>query len=81
MKRMIVMAMSLVAATMLVVSPVAAKKHGAKHTGPTCKQIKEAMAGGKSADDVQKDMHVTAGRVKDCTAAPKHRAKKSAKKT
>ena len=34
----------------------------------SCKEIKDAMAAGKSADDVAKDLNVTSARVKACTA-------------
>lgn len=66
----------------LLVSPAVAK-HAARHSGVTCKQIKDAIAAGKSADDVAKDMKVSAARVKACTApAPAkrtmHRKAKSA---
>jgi len=43
----------------------------------------DAIAAGKSEEDVQKDLKVTATRVKSCTApAPAHRGKRrAAKKT
>jgi len=54
----------------LVVSPaVAAKK---KASGPTCAQIKDAMKSGKTSEEVEKDLNVTAARVKGCTAPAKH---------
>jgi hypothetical protein len=56
---------------------IAAKK--AAH-GPTCKQIKDAVASGKTADEVAKDMNVSAARVKTCTAPPAKHHKKSTKK-
>jgi len=47
----------------------------------SCKQIKDAIAAGKSEEDVQKDLNVTATRVKSCTApAPAHRGKRRADK-
>jgi hypothetical protein len=65
----------LIAAASLVGSPVLAAKHTTKHT-VTCKQIKDAMDAGKSADDVAKDLKVTASRVKNCTTPPAKHGKK-----
>ena len=59
-------------------SPAIAAKKGAH--GPTCKQIKDAIASGKTADDVAKDMNVSAARVKSCTAPVAKHHRKSAKK-
>jgi hypothetical protein len=79
-KRTSVGLLALLAAGLLVAAPVsAAKRHAARHAGPTCKQIKDAIASGKSADDVAKDMKVSATRVKNCTEPAPH-AKKSTKK-
>jgi len=68
----------LLAAGLLVAAPVSAGTHAAHHT-VSCKQIKDAMASGKSADDVAKEMKVSATHVKNCTA-PAHHAKKAPKK-
>ena len=54
----------------LVTSPALAAKK--KATGPTCAQIKDAMKSGKTSEEVQKDLNVTAARVKGCTAPAKH---------
>jgi hypothetical protein len=67
----------LVAAGSLVGSPVLAAKKAARHT-VTCKQIKDAMDSGKSADDVAKDLKVSAARVKNCTMPPAKHGKKTA---
>ena len=68
-----------VALGLLGAGPVLAKTAKKTHTVP-CKQIKEAIAGGKSEDDVVKELHTTAAHVKHCTAppAPKHHAAKKA---
>ena len=57
----------LVAAAAVAGSPALAAKKATHHT-VSCKEIKDAMAGGKSADDVAKDLNVTSARVKACTA-------------
>jgi hypothetical protein len=67
---------SLLAAAVLVGSPALAA-HKAHHSTASCTKIKEAMAGGKTAEDVQKEMKVSAETVKHCTAAP---SKSSGKK-
>jgi len=54
----------------LVTSPALAAKK--KASGPTCTQIREAMKSGKTAEEVEKDLNVTAARVKGCTAPAKH---------
>ena len=70
---------SVLAAAMLVGSPALAAKRS-HHSTVSCKQIKDAMASGKSADDVAKDMKVSSERVKSCTAPPaKHHKKGTAK--
>ena len=58
----------------LVGSPAFATKK--KATGPSCKQIKDAMASGKTAEEVGKDLNVSASRVKGCTtpSAKHHKA-------
>ena len=78
MKRIGVMMVAAVATAVLVGSPALAA-----HKRPSVsKQIKDAIAAGKSEEDVQKDLKVSAARVKSCTApAPAKRGKKSAKKT
>ncbi|TMA70645.1 MAG: hypothetical protein E6J69_01800 [Deltaproteobacteria bacterium] len=77
MKRIGVM---MVLATAVLVGSPALAAH--KRASVSCKQIKDAIAAGKSEEDVQKDLKVSAARVKSCTApAPAKRGKKSAKKT
>jgi len=56
-----------VAATAVAGSPALAAKKATHHM-VSCKEIKDAMAAGKSADDVAKDLNVTSARVKACTA-------------
>ena len=82
MKRIGVMMVAALATAVLVGSPaLAAHKRMARQT-VSCKQIKDAIAAGKSEDDVQKDLKVSESRVKSCTApAPAKHSKKSAKKT
>jgi len=63
----------LLAATVLVGSAAAAHR---RHVVP-CSKIKDAIAAGKTAEDVEKDMNVSAARVKNCTAAPKSSSKKA----
>ena len=66
MKRVITTAVA--ALTLLAFAGAPASAATAKHHHRvTCKQIKEAIDGGKSSEDVQKDLHVTAARVKQCT--------------
>jgi hypothetical protein len=48
----------------LVGSPALAKK---KAPSVSCKQIKDAMTAGKTAEEVEKDLNVSASRVKSCT--------------
>lgn len=74
MKRTGIVLVSLLASSVLVGSPAVAKTHRA--TVP-CSKIKEAIAAGKTADDVAKEMNVSAARVKSCTAAPKSGGKKA----
>lgn len=45
-----------------------AKHKQGGHHHVSCQQIKDAIAAGKTEDDVTKDLHVSAGRVKQCTA-------------
>jgi len=71
-KSMLVVA-SLVAATALMASPAVAKTHHRV----TCKQIKDALAGGKSEDEVAKDLKVSASTVKHCSAQTTAAASKS----
>ena len=71
MKRIGLGLVSVLAAVAVAGSPALAK-HAAK-PAVSCKEIKDAMAAGKSADDVAKDMNVSSARVKSCTApAAKH---------
>jgi hypothetical protein len=55
----------------LVASPALAHKKKAAHPAVSCKDIKEAMGAGKTADEVAKDLKTTPARVKSCTAPPK----------
>lgn len=61
--------MTIAAVTLAAVAGTPAFAANAKQTRHhvTCKQIKEAVDGGKSSEDVQQEMHVTAARVKACT--------------
>jgi Tfp pilus assembly protein FimT len=63
------MTMAITAISLLAVAGAPAFATTAKHTRHhvTCKQINSAIDGGKSSEDVQKDLHVTAARVKSCT--------------
>ncbi len=61
---------SLLAAAVLVGSPALAARKGAHHATVSCAKIKEAMAAGKTAEEVEKEMKVSAETVKHCTAAP-----------
>jgi hypothetical protein len=67
MKRVITMGIATL--TLLAVAGAPAFATTAKHTHHrvSCKQIKDAIDGGKSSEDVQKELHVTAARVKACT--------------
>ena len=79
MKRIGVMMVAVLAAAVLVGSPASAAHKRMARTTVSCKQIKDAIAAGKSEEDVEKDMKVSAKRVKSCTApapAKKHRAAK-----
>jgi len=49
----------------LVGSPALAAKK--KAPSVSCKQIKDAMTAGKTAEEVEKDLNVSASRVKSCT--------------
>ena len=71
---------SMLAAAVLIASPALATKHAGHKSTVSCKQIKDAIASGKSADDVAKDMKVSSARVKNCTApTTKHHKKGTAK--
>jgi len=61
---------SLLAAAVLVGSPALAARKRAHHATVSCAKIKEAMAAGKTAEDVEKEMKVSGATVKRCTAAP-----------
>ena len=74
MRRISVGLLSLVAAMMLAASPVVAKT---QHK-VSCKQIKEALASGKSAEEVATDLKTSVSRVNQCS---KPSAKKSHKST
>ena len=72
MKRIALGVLSLIAAASLVGSPALATRRPVHHTA-SCKQIKDAVDAGKSADDVAKELKVSTGRVKSCTTpAVKH---------
>lgn len=66
MKRVMTTAVVAVALLAFAGAPAsAATKHARHHV--SCKQIKEAIDGGKASEDVEKEMHVTASYVKKCT--------------
>jgi hypothetical protein len=69
MKTIIALA-SVLAIVALGSGPAAAAKHRTRHT-VSCQQIKDALASGKSEEDVEKDLHVTEARMKQCTAPAK----------
>ena len=56
---------SALTALALVSSPALATKK--KAPSVSCKQVKDAMASGKTAEEVEKDLNVSASRVKSCT--------------
>ena len=60
--------MAVLAMAVLVASPATATKKKAKHT-VSCQQIKDAIAGGKSAEEVAKDLKTTDAHVKSCTTS------------
>ena len=78
MKRTGLALVSLLAAAVLVGSPALAAAKRARHAGVPCAKIKEAIAAGKSAEDIQKEMKVSAERVKSCTAASSKSGSKKA---
>ena len=55
----------LVAAAAVAGSPALAAKKATHQV--SCKEIKDAMASGKTADEVAKDLNTSASRVKTCT--------------
>jgi Tfp pilus assembly protein FimT len=77
-----VMTMAIAAISLIAVAGAPAFATTAKHTKHkvSCKQIKEALDGGKSSEDVQKDLHVTAERVKSCTSSTAKKTKAPAEK-
>ena len=79
MKRTGLALVSLLAAAVLVGSPALAA-HKAHHATVPCSKIKDAIAAGKTPEDVEKEMNVSAARVKSCTAPPKSSGKKAAPK-
>ena len=79
MNRIALIAGCLLAAAAMVGSPAMAAKHAARNT-VSCKQIKDALASGKSEDDVAKDLKVSASRVKSCTAPTTKHHRKAAPK-
>ncbi len=73
---------SVLAFAMCAGTPAFAKAKRSSKPSVSCKQIKDAMASGKSEDDVQKDLNVSATRVKSCTAPrATHHRKSTAKKS
>jgi len=60
------MVLAALAAACLVVAPPVGAKSKSTHK-VSCQQIKDAMASGKTAEEVQKDLNVSASRVKSCT--------------
>jgi hypothetical protein len=68
---------SALAVVALMGAPAMATK---KKPSVSCKEIKDAVASGKSADDVAKDMNVSASRVKSCTTPSTKHHKSSTKK-
>ena len=79
MKKVITFA-SVLALAALTAGPAAATtaKHRVHHTGATCQRIKDAIAAGKTSDEVEKEMHTTAARVKQCTTPTPAHAKQQA---
>ena len=75
MKRIGLTMVAVLGAAVLAGTPALAAK---RHT-VSCKAIKDAIASGKSADDVAKELKTSATRVKNCTA-PATPHKKSSKK-
>jgi hypothetical protein len=73
------------AAAVLVGPPAFAKgkkSSSCKPSSKTCTKVKDAIASGKSAEDVQKEMKVSESCVKKCTAPPaEHHKKTTAKKS
>jgi hypothetical protein len=68
---------AVLAAVAVAGTPALAAKKG--HHTVSCQAIKDAIAAGKSAEEVAKDLKTSATRVKDCTA-PAAPHKKSSKK-
>ncbi|MFN8543506.1 MAG: hypothetical protein U0807_04790 [Candidatus Binatia bacterium] len=77
MRRIMTVTLAVLAAGALLASPVLAKR-AARHHAATCKQVKDGIAAGKSAEDVAKDLKVSQARVKACTTQ-RTSAKKSKK--
>jgi hypothetical protein len=74
-KRIVPAVLCALATVAMTGAPVLAAKR-AVHHAVSCKQIKDAVAAGKSTEDVAKDLNVSAARVKGCTApAPRHHRK------
>jgi len=77
------MSMGLVVAlaACLIAAPMVGAKTKSTHK-VSCKQIKDTMASGKSAEDTAKELNVSEKTVKGCTApAHPHHHKTTAKKT
>jgi len=77
-----VMTMAIAAISLIAVAGAPAFATTAKHTKHkvTCKQIKAELDAGKSSEDVQQDLHVTAEHVKSCTASTAKKTKAPAEK-
>ena len=69
MKRIGLAAVSVLTAVALMGSPAFATKK--KAPSVSCQQIKDAMASGKTAEEVEKDLNVSSSRVKGCTTPSK----------
>ena len=64
----------------LIIGAPAQAKHKAASSAVSCQQVRDALASGKSPEDVAKDLKTTDARVKACTAPPKHGHHKATKK-
>ena len=73
MKRTITFVSVLALAALAAGPAVATTAKHQTHHSVTCQRIKDAIAAGKTTDEVEKEMHTTAARVKQCTTpAPAH---------
>jgi hypothetical protein len=67
MKRVITTAVAALTLLAFAGAPASAATAKHMHHRVSCKQIKDAIDGGKSSEDVETELHVTAARVKACT--------------